>query len=150
MYQRWERGNLRENLTYASFCWKPFRKRYWLLANLDWALNAVEMVVPYVLIAASLLYGIINPFFALKYIAFIVIFSTVMQAYYLTRERNSDCIYGVLYSLFWFTCLWWVVPYSILTANNGSWMTRTLPSSQPQPATPEVDGAWPALARQAA
>lgn len=152
MYQRWERGNLRENLTYASFCWKPFRKRFWLLANLDWALNAVEMVVPYILIAASLLYGIVNPFFALKFLAYIIIFSSVMQVYYLTRERNSDCIYGVLYSLFWFTCLWWVVPYSILTANNGSWMTRSLPSSQTS-STPALDTAaelWPGLQRQAA
>ena len=72
------------------------------------------------LIAASLLYGVINPFFMLKYLAFIVVFSGVMQAYYWMKERDSDWIYGVLYSLFWFTCFWWVVPYSIMTANNGS------------------------------
>lgn len=149
MYQRWERGNLRENLTYASFCWKPFRKRYWLAANLDWALNAAEMVFPYILIAASLLYGLINPFFALKYLSYIIIFSGIMQSYYVMKERNSDCIYGVLYSLFWFTCLWWVVPYSILTANNGSWMTRTLPLGTPKVAetAPEV---WTTLKRHAA
>ncbi len=132
MYQRWERGNLRENLTYATFCWKPFRKRYRLAANTEWALSCADMVVPYLLIAASLLYGIVNPFFMLKYLSFIIIFSGLMQAYYYMKERNSDCIYGVLYSLFWFTCLWWVVPYSIMTANNGSWMTRTLPAAQPQ------------------
>ncbi|HEY4329936.1 MAG TPA: glycosyltransferase family 2 protein, partial [Phycisphaerae bacterium] len=33
MYQRWERGNVRENLTYGTFCWKPFRKRYRAAAN---------------------------------------------------------------------------------------------------------------------
>ncbi|MEI8194620.1 MAG: glycosyltransferase [Phycisphaerae bacterium] len=149
MYQRWERGNVRENLTYASFCWKPFRKRYWMTANLDWAFNTAEMVFPYILIAASLLYGLVNPFFALKYLSYIIIFSGIMQTYYLTKERNSDCIYGVLYSLFWFTCLWWVVPYSILTANNGSWMTRTLPAGTAKVAetAPEV---WSALKRQAA
>lgn len=133
MYQRWERGNVRENLTYASFCWKPFRKRYWLHANIDFALNSAEMVFPYLLIAGSLVYGILNPFFALKYLAMIVIFSSVMQAYYLMREKDSDAIYGVLYSLFWFTCLWWVVPYSILTANNGSWMTRSVSAAIMQP-----------------
>jgi hyaluronan synthase len=128
MYQRWERGNVRENLTYATFCLKPFRKRYWAHANVEWALSVTDMVFPYILIAASLLYGIINPFFMLKYLAFIVIFATIMNAYYYAKEKDSDCIYGVLYSLFWFTCLWWVVPYSILTANNGSWMTRSLPA----------------------
>jgi hyaluronan synthase len=136
MYQRWERGNVRENLTYGAFCMKPFRKRYWLHCNVEWALSCLDMVLPYVLITASLLYGIVNPFFALKYLAFIVIFAAVMQAYYYMKEKDSDCIYGVLYSLFWFTCLWWVVPYSILTANNGSWMTRSLPAGAG--ATPEA------------
>jgi len=131
MYQRWERGNVRENLTYASFCWKPFRKRYWLHANVDFVLNSAEMVFPYVLIAASLLYSIVNPFFLLKYLAFIILFGGVMQTYYYMKERDSDWVYGILYNLFWFTCLWWVVPYSILTANNGSWMTRTLPQAAP-------------------
>jgi len=138
MYQRWERGNLRENLTYASFCFAlrgraPFRKRYRLLANTEWALSVTDMFLPYALIVASLIYGIINPFFMLKYLSFIIIFASIMQSYYYLKERNSDCIYGVLYSLFWFTCLWWVVPYSILTANNGSWMTRTLPSNPALP-----------------
>ena len=130
MYQRWERGNVRENLTYATFCTKPFRKRYWWAANIDFVLNSGEMIFPYILIAASLLYSLINPFFLLKYLGFIVLISGVMQAYYWKRERDSDWIYGIMYSLFWFTCLWWVVPYSILTANNGSWMTRTLPQVQ--------------------
>ena len=128
MYQRWERGNVRENLAYATFCWKPFRKRHWLSANIEWALSCADMFFPYLLIAASLLYGIVNPFFLLKYLSFIIFFAGTMQTYYWLRERDSDFIYGVLYSLFWFTCLWWVVPYSILTANNGSWMTRTLPA----------------------
>ncbi len=129
MYQRWERGNLRENLTYATFCWKPFRKRYRLAANAEWAVSVTEMIIPYILIAASLAYGIINPFFMLRYLSYVIAFSGLMQTYFWMRERNSDCIYGVAYSLFWFTCLWWVVPYSILTASNGSWMTRTLPAT---------------------
>jgi hyaluronan synthase len=137
MYQRWERGNLRENITYGTFAFKPFRKRYWFHANAEWALSVADMVVPYLLIVASLLYGIINPFFMLKYLAFIVIFGAVMQSYYWMKEKNSDFIYGILYSLFWFTCLWWVVPYSILTANNGSWMTRALPAGNPS--NPTVD-----------
>ena len=139
MYQRWERGNVRENLTYLSFCWKPFRKRYWAHANIEAFLNMGEMIFPYILIATSLLYGIINPFFMLQYLAYIVIFGTIMQSYYYMKERDSDCIYGVLYSLFWFTCLWWVVPYSILTANNGSWMTRTVSASQSNGTTPELE-----------
>jgi hypothetical protein len=81
------------------------------------------------MIAASLVYGIINPFFMLKYLSFIIIFSGVMQFYFVKKERNSDWIYGIAYSIFWFTCLWWVVPYSIVTANNGQWMTRTLPNT---------------------
>jgi hyaluronan synthase len=154
MYQRWERGNLRENLTYATFCWKPFRKRYWLHANVEWALSVLDMVFPYVLITASLLYGIINPFFMLKYLAFIVIFAGIMQGYYYMKERDSDCIYGVLYSLFWFTCLWWVVPYSILTANNGSWMTRNvsagISNGTLSAAATNSDQAAPAVGRIAA
>ena len=149
MYQRWERGNLRENWTYGTFCWKPFRKRYWLHANAEWALNVSDMVVPYLLITASLLYGITNPFFLLKYLAFVVLFGGLMQSYYWMKERNSDFIYGVLYNLFWFTCLWWVVPYSILTANNGSWMTRALPAGSqgatPAPGTTK-DPSYPRLA----
>ena len=126
MYQRWERGNVRENLTYGTFCWKPFRKRFRWAANLEWLMGTTDMVFPYVLIAASLLYSIINPFFALKYLAFVILFSGIMQSYYLMREKNTDAIYGVLYSLFYFTCLWWVVPYSIVTAANGNWMTRNI------------------------
>jgi hyaluronan synthase len=136
MYQRWERGNARENLTYGTFCLKPFRKRFRHAANAEWALSVGDMVVPYVLITLSLMYGVINPFFMLKYLSFIIIFSAVMQSYFYMKERNSDCIYGVLYSLFWFTCLWWVVPYSILTAGNGSWMTRSIANNSQVPAVP--------------
>ncbi len=134
MYMRWERGNVRENLTYATFCWKRFRKRYWMLANLDFVLLLSEEFLPYILIAASMLYMVVNPFFALKYLAFVVLFSAVMQLYYIKQEKNSDFIYGILYSLFYFTALWWVVPYSIATAANGSWMTRALPATEGQPA----------------
>jgi hyaluronan synthase len=138
MYQRWERGNLRENITYATFAFKPFRKRYRLHMNVEWALSCLDMVIPYLLIAASLIYGLLNPFFALKFLAMIVLFASAMQIYYWHKEKDTDLVYGVLYSLFWFTCLWWVVPYSILTANNGSWMTRTLPGSKPEEHTPTL------------
>jgi hyaluronan synthase len=134
MYQRWERGNVRENIAYARFCWKPFRKRYRMAANAEWLLSVLDMMIPYLLIAASLVYGIINPFFMLKFLSFIILFSGLMQSYYYMKERNSDFIYGIAYSLFWFTCLWWVVPWSIVTAGNGQWMTRTLPGG---------DGAMP-------
>jgi len=133
MYQRWERGNLRENLMYGKFCWRPFRKRYRRLANFEWFLGCSDMIVPYILIAASLVYSVVNPLFLLKYLAFIVIFASVMQSYFWLKEKNTDFIYGILYSLFWFTCFWWVVPYSVLTANNGSWMTRTLPAVSAEP-----------------
>jgi hyaluronan synthase len=73
----------------------------------------------------------------LQYLAYIVIFGTIMQSYYWMKERDSDCIYGVLYSLFWFTCLWWVVPYSILTANNGKWGTRTVSACLSNGTAPE-------------
>lgn len=138
MYQRWERGNLRENYTYGTFCAKPFRKRYWLHANTEWALSCLDMVVPSVMIILSLAYGILNPFFMLKYLSFIVIFASVMQLYYYMKERDSDCIYGVLYSLFWFTALWWVVPYSILTASNGSWMTRSISAGEANGTVPRL------------
>ncbi len=144
MYQRWERGNVRENLTYAAFCLKPFRKRFWAACNIEWAINAAEMVFPYILIAASLIYGVINPFFLLRYLAYIVIVSGLMQIYYYKKHRDSDWIYGILYSLFWFTCLWWVVPYSIMTANNGQWMTRNLPSSIPEATPAQIPALEPA------
>ncbi len=152
MFMRWERGNARENLTYLTFCWKPFRKRYWLHANIDFVLNALEMVLPYLLIVASLVYSIFNPFFGLKYLAYVIMVSTAMQGYYIKQERNTDFIYGILYSVFWFTVMWWVVPYSVLTANNGKWGTRTLPGQveqvhgDPLPKTAD----WPAQARIAA
>lgn len=136
MFQRWERGNIRENLTYCTFGWKKFRERYWLLANIDFLLNFGEMFFPYMLIAASLLYALFNPFFLIQYLAYTIIFSGIMQMYTLYRERDSDFIYGVLYSIFWFTCMWWVVPYSVITASNGSWMTRQLPATAAPAATP--------------
>jgi hyaluronan synthase len=142
MYQRWERGNLRENVNYAKFCFSTknkFRKRFWLAANVEWMLSCLDMVVPYILIVASLFYGFINPFFALKYLGYIVIFSTIMQAFYIARERDTDFIYGILYSIFWFTCFWWVVPYSVITAGNGDWMTRGKKTS----AAVEVSGDLP-------
>src|ERR1043165_4847358 len=55
MYQRWERGNVRENLTYLTFCWKPFRKRYWIHANIESFLAMTDMFIPYLLITASLI-----------------------------------------------------------------------------------------------
>lgn len=138
MYQRWERGNLRENLTYGTFCWKKFRRRYWLAINVEWSLSCLDMVLPYLLIVAILGYSLIHPLFALKSLAYIVIFSGIMQAYYVSKEKDSDWVYGILYSLFWFTCFWWVVPYSVITANNGNWMTRNKPQALSGTAAGEV------------
>ncbi len=56
-----------------------------------------------------------------------------MQLYYIHREKDTDFIYGILYNVFYFTALWWVVPYSIATAGNGSWMTRQLPATATVP-----------------
>ena len=141
MYQRWERGNARENIAYARFAFRrePFRKRFRRMANIEWAISVTDMLVPPVLIAASLVYGIVNPFFMLKYLSFVILFSGLMQGYYYARERNSDWIYGIAYSLFYFSALWWVVPYSIITAGNGNWMTRQVavpPVRTPVPRKP--------------
>ena len=40
MYQRWERGNLRENITYGKFCMEAFpQSGSGLTANVEWALE---------------------------------------------------------------------------------------------------------------
>ncbi len=133
MFLRWERSNVRENLAMARFFYKPWRRRHWLFANLEYLMHLCAMLVTPLFMAAMLIAVLLHPSWLAMMLAWVIVLSLLMQAYYWRRHRDSGWIYGVLYGLVWSLALWWLPSWGVLTARNGSWMTRDKPPHSPEP-----------------
>jgi hyaluronan synthase len=66
----------------------------------------------------------INPLFMVRHLAFLVITSFILSLYYLRTNRSLAFLYGIPYGFITAFFLWWIVPFSVLTMKNQSWLTR--------------------------
>lgn len=124
MYVRWARGSVRESVELVRHMLKPRRKNRRLLPVLD-VLLANALFPLHVLFFVALVWAVLsNPLYLVRNLALLVAGSLVLSLYYLRTERSWAFLYGVPYAVASFFLLWWVVPYSAVTARNGSWLTR--------------------------
>jgi hyaluronan synthase len=124
MYLRWERSNIRESIILSTFILKKYRAKHRLLPFINFVI--VNMRYPFQYYA--LLFLFINlalyPINVFRYLSVIGIISFVYMIYYIRAEKNSDFIYGILYSYFSIFTLQWIFSYALITLRNKSWMTR--------------------------
>ena len=65
-----------------------------------------------------------DPILILRFLALIIIMGLTYMLFYIRFEKNTDFIYGILYSFLHVFFLMWTVPYAVLTFKNNSWLTR--------------------------
>ena len=64
------------------------------------------------------------PILIVKFVSGMALVSFLLTIYYLRQERDTDFIYGVVYSFYAVLFLRWVRPYALLTLRDGRWLTR--------------------------
>ncbi len=121
---RWTRSSIRESLVFAKFIFSDAKIKRKYLAFIDFLfLNFLYPV--HILIAFLFFYSFFNqPLFIFRQIAFLSLLSFFLSIYYLKTRRALTFIYGIPYGVFSLLCFWWVFPYSLLTLNEPSWLTR--------------------------
>lgn len=124
MFLRWERGNARENLSILKFCHRRFRSQHYLPLMVEYLAGVNDQIISPILMVSGLVMCVLSPGFAICYLSVLLSLSILMQVNCLRQYKDQSWMYGVAYCMLWFTVLWWVVPYSIVTIADNNWMTR--------------------------
>lgn len=121
---RWTRSSIRESLVFGQFILSTPKLRRNYLAALDFLF--LNFLYPFhVFIGFLFLYSFFTqPLFVFKQIIFLSLISFFLSMYYLRTRKALAFIYGIPYGVLSALCFWWVFPYSLLTLNEPSWLTR--------------------------
>ncbi|MEA3421108.1 MAG: glycosyltransferase family 2 protein, partial [Acidobacteriota bacterium] len=124
MYLRWTRSYIRESILFAEFMFSHYRSKHRFLPIYDFFfLNSLPLF--HIFSIGLITYSFfVNPLFIIRHLAFLVTFSFILSLYYLRTNKSMTFLFGIPYGIITAFCLWWLVPYAILTMKNRSWMTR--------------------------
>jgi hyaluronan synthase len=134
MLLRWARSNVRETLAMGKFIFKKFRTGSMIGARINFIMSCISLIFPKALVGMFIAFLFFDSQTYLSQLMFgTVIAATAPAVFYAIRLKDSDLLWAYAYSLFWMASLWWITPWSILTAKNGKWLTRELPQQRPVP-----------------
>lgn len=134
MLLRWARSNVRETLAMGKFIFKKFRTGSVIGARINFIMSCISLIFPKALVGMFIACLFFDSQTYLSQLMFgTVIASTAPAVFYAMRRRDSDLLWAYAYGLFWMASLWWITPWSLLTAKNGSWLTRELPGQSTVP-----------------
>ncbi|MCX6564185.1 MAG: glycosyltransferase [Candidatus Aminicenantes bacterium] len=125
MYLRWTRSYVRETVFLARFIFSGKRRtRHRILPVIDFVF--LNFLPPFHLLAIGVIaYAfVIDPISLLRHSIFIAILAFILSLYYLRTNRSWAFLYGIPYAIIAAFFLWWIVPFSLLTMKNQSWVTR--------------------------
>jgi hyaluronan synthase len=124
MLIRWDRSYIREEINFLSrVIWTRPSKHFWP-AFFDRVVTNAYIPIYYLSLPLMILYvekTIYIPLYFALYIGWISIFYLL---YYLRQQRSGSMLYAILYPYYAACALFWIFPYSMFTAKNGSWVTR--------------------------
>jgi len=124
MLTRWHKSFIRESIIFSTFMLTRYRDRYRAPAVFDFVLSIVLIPFQFYITLYSLYHVFVDPILILRFLALIVIMGVSYMMFYIRFEKNTDFLYGVLYSFLHVFFLMWTVPYAVLTFRNNSWLTR--------------------------
>ena len=124
MYLRWTRSYVRESVFLARFIFSSYRKGHRILPIIDFIF--LNFLHPFHLFSLAIVaYSFaVNPLFMVRHLAFLIISSFILSLYYLRTNKSLAFLYGIPYGLITAFLLWWIVPFSVVTMKNQSWLTR--------------------------
>ncbi len=124
MLTRWHKSFIRESLVFSTFMLTRYRDRYRIPAVFDFLLTTTLIPLQFYITLFSVYHIFVDPILILRFLALIVIMGATYMLFYIRFERNTDFVYGVLYSFLHVFFLMWTVPYALVTFKNNSWLTR--------------------------
>lgn len=127
MFIRWGRSNVRENIMMAKYVLTNFRKESKLGARLLFFNQSLNIVMTYPVLFIMLFFIASHPLlFLSSTLASILIISSFPVLFYAKRYNLSESIWAYSYSVLYTFGLFWITPYSIVTAGRSGWLTREL------------------------
>ncbi len=124
MYLRWERSNIRESIILSTFILKKYREKHRLLPFVNFVIVNLRYPFQYYAMLFLFINLVMYPANIFRYLSVVGVISLVYMIYYIRAEKNSDFLYGILYSYFSIFTLQWITPYAFATLKSKSWMTR--------------------------
>lgn len=127
MYLRWERSLVCEEVRLISILrTRPLKFR--LITIFDLIMTDLQYFLNYGMLIVLALAVPREPALFLRLLLSVVVASLVNLLYFLYLDRTWkgvwEGLYGILYDVFAFLCLWWILPYAILTMRDQRWGTR--------------------------
>ncbi len=124
MLIRWHKSFIRENIVFAKFMFTRYREGNRVLPAVDFSLVSIMFPFQFYTFGYSMYYIFHDPLLVFRFLALITLMGLFYMLFYIKFERNSDFVYGVLYSFLHVFVLMWTIPYAALTMKDGRWLTR--------------------------
>lgn len=124
MLIRWHKSFIRENIIFAKFMLTRYREGNRILPVADFSLVSIMFPFQFYTFGYSMYYIFHDPLLVFRFLALITLMGLFYMLFYIKFERNSDFVYGVLYSFLHVFVLMWTIPYAALTMKDGRWLTR--------------------------
>ncbi|MBX3394754.1 MAG: glycosyltransferase [Phycisphaerae bacterium] len=124
MFLRWARSNIRETIVLWRFLFTRFRDGSLAAFRFNSTLALVCMLLTPFLVGHAIGLALFTNGFILRYLAAMVVYSSVMATVYFINERDEDWVWLLIYPVFSTICFSWVMPYAACTLRNTGWLTR--------------------------
>jgi len=124
MLVRWHKSFIRESVVFITFMFSNYRRKNRFLPIFDFTLSTILIPFQFYIIIYSIIHIFIDPLLILRFLAIITIMGSVYMSFYVKFEKNTDFVFGLLYSFLHVFFLMWTVPYAVITFRNNSWLTR--------------------------
>lgn len=128
MLLRWARSNVRECLVMARYLYTPFRRgdsgTGWM--RLGGSVELGMLVLEETLKVGLFLNILFHPVITLSGLAIGCATTAILPAtvYQFRRPGLFGCVWGLAYTYFWITCLFWISGWGLLSAGCSGWLTR--------------------------
>ncbi|KRD12742.1 glycosyl transferase family 2 [Flavobacterium sp. Root901] len=127
MFIRWGRSNVRENIMMAKYVWKDFRKESKVGARLLFTEQSLRIIMTYPFFIFMFYFIATHPLlFLSSALLGILTVSSFSVLFYAKRYSLGEAFWAYSYSVFYTFSLFWIAPYSIITAHKKGWLTRGL------------------------
>lgn len=125
MFTRWGRSNVRETLMMNRFIFKNFRDGNKLGMRFIYCNQWIKLILAIPLVIMMVYFLVTYPLmYITSALCGVFIFSSIQMLFFSKQYSFSESLWAYPYSVFYLFCLFWVVPFSILTVKNGGWLTR--------------------------
>lgn len=127
MFIRWGRSNVRENIAMANFVFKNFRNQGTAGTRLLFVNQWVRILLAYPVLLSMLIFTLTHPIlFLSSTLSSILMLSSIPVFFYAKRYSFTEAFWAYSYGVLYAFGLFWITPYSIVTASKSGWLTRSL------------------------